>query len=114
MDTTSIRPAQDRGLRAVVAFALVAGMAALWAGSIYHYGDAGASAADMVADARAHPEAQLVNAVSYLLETMLFTIAAIGLAALVRGRGRRFVLVACGVLAVGLPSHAVGATMHLT
>ncbi|HET6939913.1 MAG TPA: hypothetical protein VFI19_14965 [Nocardioides sp.] len=103
-----------RTLRLVTGAALTLGMAALWAGSIYHYGSADASAADMVADAQANPGAQLVNAVSYLLETMLFTIAAIGVAAIVRGRGRTFVLVACGVLAVGLPSHAMGATMHLT
>jgi hypothetical protein len=104
----------DRTLRLVVAGSLTAGMAALWAGSIYHYGDAGASASTMIADAHAQPSAQIVNAVSYLMETILFTVAAIGLAALVRGRGRGFLLVACGVLAIGLPSHVVGATFHLT
>jgi hypothetical protein len=103
----------DRPLRVTVAATLVAGMAALWAGSIYHYGDAGSSAAATVADAQAHPEAQIVNAVSYLLETSLFIIAAIGLAAIVRGRGRTFLMVALGVLAVGLPSHALGAGFHL-
>jgi len=103
-----------RTLRLVTGTALTLGMAALWAGSVYHYGSADASPADLVADARANPGAQLVNAVSYLLETILFTIAAIGVAAIVRGRGRTFVLVACGVLAVGLPSHVMGATLHLT
>ena len=104
----------DRTLRVVVATALTAGMAALWAGSMYHYGDASASASTTIADAQAYPAAQIVNAVSYLMETVLFTVAAIGLAALVRGRGRTFLLVACGVLAVGLPSHVMGATFHLT
>jgi hypothetical protein len=104
----------DGPLRVTVATALTAGMAALWAGSMYHYGSAGDSAATMIADAQAFPEAQVVNAVSYLLETILFNIAAIGLAAIVRGRGRTFLLVACGVLAVGLPSHVMGATFHLT
>jgi hypothetical protein len=104
----------DRTLRVVVAASLTAGMAALWAGSAYHYGDAGASAASMVADVHAYPAAQLVNAVSLYVETVCFTIAAIGLAALVRGRGRTFLLVACGVLALGLPSHVMGATMQLT
>jgi hypothetical protein len=104
----------DRVLRIVVAIALTAGMAALWAGSIYHYGSASASAATAVADAQKFPAAHLVNAVSDLLETVLFIIAAVGLAALVRGRGRTFLLAACGVLAVGLPSHVMGATFHLT
>lgn len=104
----------DRALRVIVAASLTAGIVALWAGSMYHYGDSGASAASMVADAQAHPSAQLVNAVSYLLETIAFTIAAVGLAAIIRGRGRTFLLAACGILAVGLPSHVMGATMHLT
>jgi hypothetical protein len=104
----------DRTLRVTVATALTAGMAALWAGSMYHYGSASDSAARTIADAQAFPEAQLVNAVSCLLETVLLTIAAIGLAAIVRGRGRTFLLAACGVLAVGLPSHVMGATFHLT
>jgi hypothetical protein len=104
----------DRALRVVVAVALFLGMAALWAGSIYHYGDAAAGPAAAVADAHANPTAQTVDFVSYLLETILFTIAAIGLAAIVRGRGRTFLIAACGVLAVGLPSHAVGGTLSLT
>jgi hypothetical protein len=104
----------QRTLRLVTGTALTLGMAALWAGSIYHYGSADASPADMVADAQAHPGALLVNAVSSLVETVLFTIAAIGVAAIVRGRGRTFVLVACSVLAVGLPSHVMGATLNLT
>jgi hypothetical protein len=104
----------DRTLRAVVAAALPLGMAALWAGSIYHYGDASSTPAATVADAQAHPAAQLVNAASYFAETILFTIAAVGLVALIRGRGRTFLLAACGVLAVGLPSHVVGGTFDLT
>jgi len=103
----------DRSLRAVVATALPLGRAALWAGSIYRYGDATSTRAATIADARAHPAAQIVNAASVFAETVLFTIAAIGLVALVRGRGRTFLLWACGVLAVGLPSHVVGGTFDL-
>ena len=106
--TTTHRP-----LRFIVAAALPLGMAALWAGSVYHYGDASASASAVIADAQAHPSAHLVNAVGCLAETILFTIAIIGLVALVRERGRTFLLAACGVLAVGLPSHAMGATWDL-
>jgi hypothetical protein len=102
-----------RTLRVIVAVALPLGMAALWAGSIYHYGDASSTASAVIADAQAHPGAQLVNAVSCFLETILFTIAMVGLVALVRERGRTFLLAACGVLAVGLPSHVVGGTFSL-
>jgi hypothetical protein len=103
----------DRPLRVIVAAALPLGMVALWAGSIYHYGDASTAAPAVVADAQAHPAAQLVNAVSVFAETILFTIAILGLVALVRERGRTFLLAACGVLAVGLPSHVVGGTYAL-
>ena len=104
----------DRPLRAIVAAALPLGMVALWAGSIYHYGDASATASATVADAQAHPGALLVNAVSTFAETILFTVAMVGLVALIRERGRTFLLAACGVLAIGLPSHVVGATLDLT
>jgi hypothetical protein len=87
-------------------------MAALWAGSIYHYADT-SSAAAWVADTVAHPDAAVVNAATYLAEAVFVLVAAIGLAGVVRGRGRTFLLAALGVLAVGLPSHAIGATADL-
>jgi hypothetical protein len=106
------RTPRNRGPRVLAAVGLVGGMAALWAGSIYHYADTSTAAA-WVADTAAHPDAAVVNAATYLAETVFFLLAAIGLAALVRGRGRTFLLAALGVLAVGLPSHAIGATADL-
>jgi hypothetical protein len=112
IDTTTTRRHSDRAPRILAAVGLAGGMIALWAGAVYHNGDVSTSAA-MLADAAAHPTAPLVQAGTFIAETVFFTLAAIGLAGVVRGRGRAFLLSALAVLAVGLPSHAIGATAGL-
>lgn len=102
----------DRYYQILVAISTVTAMAALWIGSIIHYGEWD-GAAGMLDDARRYPDGVLAGGISELVMGACLTIAVIGLAALVRGRGSVFMRVSATILGVGITGHVLGGFFHL-
>jgi Domain of unknown function (DUF4386) len=101
--------------RALVGSALVGGMVLLWAGSVVHYGDGDPSdPVAVLADIHAHPGATIAKAVLDVASVLCFLMAAIGLAATVRGRGRASTVGTAVLIGLGVPSHILGASFFLT
>ena len=104
-----------RRYRALVGMALFAGMVLLWAGSVIHYGAGDPNdPAALIADVRAYPGATVAKAVTDVASTLAFLLGAIGLVAIVRGRGRIFTIGVAVLLGLGVPAHVLGASFFLT
>lgn len=100
---------------ALTSVALLAGIVLLWAGSIVHYGGGDPSdPAALLADVRAYPDATLVKAAIDVGSMLCFLMAAIGLAAMVRGRGKTSTVGVAVLIGLGVPSHVLGASFFLT
>lgn len=105
----------SRLYQSLVGAALLAGMVLLWTGGAVHYGQGDPSDPHaLLADAHAYAGANLVKAAVDIASMMCFLLAGIGLAAIVRGRGRAFTISSVVLLALGVPSHVLGASFWLT
>lgn len=104
----------NRISRVLVGAALLAGMVLLWTGSVIHYGPAnGTEPAALIAEVQAHHGALVARAATDIASMACFLLGAIGLVAIVRGRGRRFAVATAVVMALGVPSHVLGASYLL-
>ena len=101
--------------RTLTGSALLAGMVLLWTGGVIHYGQGDLNdPATLLADVRAYPGATLAKAATDIASMACFLLAAIGLAATVRGRGRTFTVAVALLLGLAVPSHVLGASYLLT
>ncbi len=101
--------------RVLVGAATLAAMILLWTGSAIHYGQGDSSdPVALIADVRDHGPAIAAKALTDIASMLCFVLAAIGLAATVRGRGRTFTLTVAVLTALGVPSHVLGASFMLT
>jgi Domain of unknown function (DUF4386) len=108
-------PHSPRPYQALAGAALLAGMVLLWTGSVIHYGQGDPNDAQaLLADAHAYPGANLAKAATDVASMTCFLLGGIGLAAIVRGRGRGATITAVVLLALGAPSHVLGASFWLT
>ena len=104
-----------RPYQALIGAALLAGMVLLWTGSVIHYGQGSPNDPQaLLADAHAYPGANLTRAATDIASMTCFLLGGIGLAAIVRGRGRGATIPAVVLLALGVPSHVLGASFWLT
>jgi hypothetical protein len=108
-------PHTPRLYQALVGAALLAGMVLLWTGGVIHYGHGSPNDPQaLLADAHAYTGANLAKAAIDIASMTCFLLAGIGLAAIVRGRGRAFTIGVVVLLALGVPSHVLGASFQLT
>jgi|tagenome__1003787_1003787.scaffolds.fasta_scaffold20939558_2 hypothetical protein len=104
-----------RPYQALVGAALLAGMVLLWTGGVIHYGQGDPNDAQaLLADAHAYPGANLAKAATDVASMTCFLLGGIGLVSIVRGRGRGATITAVVLLALGVPSHVLGASFWLT
>ena len=101
--------------RVLVGVALLGGMSLLWAGSVVHYGQGDSDdPVALLADVHAYTGAGAVKAATDVGSMVCFLLAAVGLAATVRGRGRAFTVGVAVLVALGAPSHILGASFGLS